>query len=121
MKENRIIIAGSRSCPESSPELEEQIEAILKQYKRSSVEIVDGTARGADRLGYNIAQKWNLPVKRFPADWEKEGKRAGYLRNKKMAQYGTELIALWDGYSRGTFMMIQLARRNNLKVTIIKI
>ena len=44
-----------------------------------------------------------------------------------MAQYAAKskklgvLIAFWDGKSRGTKMMIDLAKKNNLKVFVINV
>lgn len=32
---------------------------------------------------------------KFPADWNKYGKTAGYLRNMQMAEYADALIAFW--------------------------
>ena len=70
----------------------------------------------AHRNGYEFTE--------FPADWSL-GKRAGYLRNKQMAEYASELngalIAFWNMKSRGTKMMIDLARRYWLDVYIINL
>ena len=35
-----------------------------------------------------------------------------------MAEYGDALIAFWDGKSRGTKHMIDLAKHNNLKIRV---
>lgn len=48
----------------------------------------------------------DIPVKRFPADWDRHGRAAGPIRNCQMAQYADALIAIWDGKSRGTKNMI---------------
>lgn len=79
-------------------------------------EVVSGTARGADQLGERWGLQTGLPVTRFPADWEKHGKRAGYLRNAEMAEYADALVAFWDGSSRGTKHMIDLANKAGLQV-----
>ena len=36
-----------------------------------------------------------------------------------MAEYGDALIAFWDGKSKGTLHMINLAKERNLKVKIV--
>ena len=118
---NRIIIAGSRSCPEDSAILKDKINKILLHIDCYDTEIVSGTCKGADILGENYAKDNKLPIKQFPADWDKHGNKAGYIRNKEMAEYATHLIALWDGESKGTKMMIDLAKRNGLKVRVIEI
>ena len=55
----------------------------------------------------------------MPADWNKYGKRAGYLRNADMAKEAHALIAFWDGKSKGTNHMIQLAKQNYLTIKVV--
>jgi hypothetical protein len=81
-------------------------------------EVVSGGARGVDRLGEDWAKINKVPVTRFLADWNKYGKRAGYVRNAVMASYGTALVAVWDGCSKGTKHMIDLAAAKGLPVHI---
>jgi hypothetical protein len=57
---------------------------------------------------------------RFPANWDRHGKAAGGIRNTAMANYGTHLIAFWDGESPGTRDMIAKAKRAGLKVLVIR-
>jgi hypothetical protein len=59
------------------------------------------------------------------ADWEKYGKRAGYIRNEEMAKYAKQdeigiAICVWDGESKGTKHMIDLAKKYDLQVFIVK-
>jgi hypothetical protein len=84
----------------------------------TDIEVVSGCARGADQLGERWADERGYPVKRFPADWHKHGKRAGYLRNEEMAGYATHLVAFWDGRSRGTKHMIDLG--HNLQTRVVR-
>ena len=56
----------------------------------------------------------------FPADWERHGKAAGYIRNREMAQNADALVAFWDGESRGTKSMIDLAKEYDLAVRVLK-
>jgi hypothetical protein len=74
---------------------------------------------GADYLSKRLAKEKNIPHEEFPADWQKHGKRAGYIRNAAMGEAGTHVLAFWDGKSRGTAMMIDIARRKNIPVEII--
>ena len=53
----------------------------------------------------------NIKVMRFPANWKKYGKKAGPIRNETMAKNAEGLVAIWDGQSRGTTSMINLATR----------
>lgn len=129
----RIIIAGSRNFYDYDF-LKRKVISILKtdlisKYNlesRSEIEIVSGTSKGADSLGEQLANEMVFKLKKFPADWINFGKSAGYKRNKQMAEYANEsqngvLIAFWDGISKGTKHMIDLANKNELQVYIIKI
>ena len=88
------------------------------------VEFISGTAVGADRLGERFALALNAKVHRFPADWNTYGKSAGYIRNEQMAKFAISddsygvLIAFWDGESKGTKHMIDLAKKHGLEVCI---
>lgn len=68
-------------------------------------EIVSGGARGVDLAGESLALETHVPVKRFPAEWDKHGKGAGPIRNKQMAEYADALLLIWDGKSRGSANM----------------
>ena len=57
-------------------------------------------------------------MKRFPAEWDKYGRKAGPLRNEAMARYADALLAYWNGESKGTKSMIELAKASGLKVGV---
>ena len=110
----KLIIAGSRE----GFTYEDVVEAFDSLIDAVVSEIVSGGARGVDRFGEQLAKARGIPLTIKPADWDKYGKSAGYIRNKEMAEYADALLALWDGESRGTKHMIDLAKKNNLKVHI---
>lgn len=114
----KVIVAGSRTFNDYLL-LEEKLDKILAN-KLPDVEIVSGTAYGADKQGELYANKNKLPIKRFPADWNTYGKKAGYLRNLEMAKYADACVVFWDGTSRGTKLMIDLANKYNLPLRIIR-
>ena len=109
----RTIIAGSRNITD----INELISAINKiDWKIST--IISGTARGVDRLGEFYADLNDVPVERYPAKWDIYGKMAGHIRNIEMANKAEALIALWDGKSKGTKQMVDVAKKLNLKVFV---
>jgi hypothetical protein len=112
----KVIIAGGRNF-NNYDVLRQNCDKVLSLQE--DVEIVSGTANGADKLGERYAQEKGLLVKQFPADWEKYGRGAGYKRNEEMAKYADVLIAFWDGKSRGTKHMIDLAKKYELKVEVV--
>ncbi len=113
----KVIIAGGRNFNDYN-KLRESCNNILVNQK--DVEIVSGTAAGADTLGERYAQEKGYEVKKFPAQWDLYGKSAGYKRNQQMAEYADGLIAFWDGKSRGTKHMIDIANNKGLKVRVIR-
>jgi ABC-type enterochelin transport system substrate-binding protein len=113
----KVIIAGGRNFRDYD-KLRESCDNILVNQKE--VEIVSGTAAGADTLGERYAQEKGYEVKKFPAQWDLYGKSAGYKRNQQMAEYADGLIAFWDGKSKGTKHMIDIANKMGLKVRVIR-
>lgn len=116
----KTIIAGSRSCLDYS---------VVKKAVRLSIEsgfqfptcIVSGGAKGVDTLGEKFADEFGISKEIYLAEWDKYGRRAGYIRNEEMAKVSDSLIAIWDGCSRGTKHMIDLAKKYNLRVYVYKI
>jgi len=111
----RVIIAGGRSFKDYN-RLCSVCDYMLQN--QTDIEIVSGTAMGADKLGEQYAQERGHKIARFPAEWDKYGKSAGFKRNEEMAEYADALIAFWDGNSKGTKHMIDLAEKHNLKIKI---
>jgi hypothetical protein len=132
MKIKSVIIAGSREFNHY-----ETLRKSCDYYLQNeiAIEIVSGTAPGADQLGERYAIEKGYPIKPFPADWEntdgkpeheigrrRDGrlywKLAGHVRNEEMAKYADALIAFWDGKSTGTKNMIEQAKKHNLEIRI---
>jgi hypothetical protein len=98
-----LAVVGSRSWIDNG-----LIDRRLKEIWPS--EIVTGGAAGVDM----IAEAWGIlhaiPVKVFYPDWSL-GRKAGPLRNQKIVNYCDELVAFWDGKSKGTLSSIELAKK----------
>lgn len=116
----RVIVAGSRTFNDYallSAKLDQLLAGKIAQGEK--IVIVSGGARGADKLGERYANERNFEIDLHPASWEKHGRSAGYIRNEEMARAADALVAFWDGSSRGTKHMIDLARKYNLQVRVI--
>lgn len=111
----KVIIAGGRDFDDYQFLLD-SICPILKSD--DDIEIVSGCAKGADMLGERFANYFGLPIKKFPADWDRYGRGAGHIRNSQMAKYADELIAFWDKKSKGTKHMINTAKKLGLKINV---
>lgn len=114
----KLIVAGSREFTDYF---------LVKQYLDKIAQdnviecIISGMARGADMLGWKWAKENNVRVIECYAEWNTYGKRAGYMRNERMAALGTHLLAFHNLTSRGTKHMIDIARGKGLKVKIVEV
>jgi len=115
----KVIIAGGRDFTDYKY-LCQVCDYMLQNQNSAEIEIVSGTARGADKLGEQYAKEKGYKIAYFPADWDAFGKSAGYRRNVEMAEYGDVLIAFWDEKSTGTKHMIDIARDKGMRVKIAK-
>lgn len=98
----KVIVAGSRNV--------DDYKLVVDTIIRSGytiTEVVSGCATGIDRLGEQWARANNIPIKEMPANWNLNGKAAGPMRNKLMAEYADAAVIIWDGESRGTRNMIE--------------
>ena len=122
--EHRVIIAGSREMADYEAAKKAISEAFSEIGGGAPVRVVSGHCRGADILGERYAREHGLELAVFPAEWNRYGRRAGFIRNTRMAEFATEegsegtLIAFWDGQSRGTKMMIGIAEKKGLSIHV---
>lgn len=110
----RILVCGDREWSDWEMILQE-----LSVYPTDTV-IIEGEARGADRLAGQVAVELGFQVIRFPADWKKYGRGAGPIRNQQMLDEGRPdlIIAFHDDleHSRGTLDMVMKARKAGIQI-----
>lgn len=99
-------------------------------------EVVSGCAKGIDTQAIEWAEKNDIPVAPFEANWsdlshpdalikttkwgQKYDARAGLRRNEVMAVYADALIAIWDGKSPGTRHMLKMARKREIPAFVYR-
>lgn len=117
--EFKVVVAGTRDF-NNYKLLKKTLEKLLERKIAEGYEIVivSGTCKGADLLSEQFAKEKGYRVDRFPADWSL-GRKAGPIRNEKMAKHGDALIAFWDGISRGTKSMIDYMKKENKPYRVI--
>lgn len=120
MQEFKLIVAGGRDFNDYELLSRVIMDMANKEYPDRAISIISGMAKGADALGYFFAIKHNVVKYSFPADWNKHGRSAGFIRNKEMGNFADGLIAFWDGKSKGTAQMIQYMGSLNKPVIIVK-
>jgi hypothetical protein len=119
-----VLVCGGRDFDDRDmmfPVLE-----FLRAFYGPGLRVMHGAARGADALAADIADQLGVVQKGFPADWAKDGRSAGPIRNRRMGS----LLATWmlQGHTvevlafpggSGTRDMCQFAESLGIAVTLI--
>jgi hypothetical protein len=118
----RVLVCGSRDWND-----EFAIWCVLNGYASDDlgVTVINGGALGAD----SIARKWaalnEQPCETYPADWSREGKAAGPIRNSRMLIDGKPEV-VWAfitkdlEQSRGTADMVRRARLAGVPTYVVR-
>ncbi len=115
----KVIIAGSRGFTNYGL-AKKHLDKIMVNAP-SSTTIICGGARGADLIGEIWAEHREFNIEYFIPEWDLRGKSAGYIRNEEMAKNATHCIVFWDGVSKGSKHMIDLAKKYKLETRVIRI
>jgi len=111
----RILVCGGRNFKDRNL----LYKALLPYRDEEDITIIHGNASGADTLGRIWAEAFFHKIEPYPADWNKYGKRAGYIRNVQMLNEGKpDLVVAFPG-GKGTQMMINLAEAAGVPVVRI--
>lgn len=116
----RVVISGSRSITDHKF-IFEKLDTLLQKFNKehNTKYLIGGEARGVDSAisKYAESRGWlYIPVK---PEWDLYGKSAGYKRNLVMLNLASHFIAIWDGKSRGTNNVIDIATRLDLPLRIV--
>lgn len=113
----RLIVCGGRDYANA-----EFVNATLDHVleSRGIACIIEGGAKGADRLARAWAASRGVSVETFNADWKKHGApAAGPIRNKQMIVEGKPHGVIAFPGDRGTANMIAQAEGYGLKVWLL--
>ena len=106
----KIAIIGSRNIQTQN----------LGDYLPENIsEIVSGGAKGVDTCAKEYAENNNIRLTEFLPEYARYGKAAPLKRNIQIIEYADEVLAFWDGKSRGTKHVIDMCRELNKKVTVV--
>lgn len=101
-----IAVIGSRGF--NNYQIVERVLDKLKPFV-----LVSGGARGADSLAEEYADKNGLLKVIIKPDWERDGKKAGFIRNYKIVDKADIVVAFWDLESKGTKHSIDYSNKLN--------
>ena len=109
----KVLVCGGRDYPDFQ-KLQDIMDAL---HGHTPIGIlIEGGARGADRMASSWARAAQVMTMTFPADWEKHGKAAGVIRNQLMLDEGKpDLVVAFPG-GRGTAGMVRKARRAGVEI-----
>lgn len=129
----RILVCGGRSfgeVPDGCPpdQIAQHAERagrevfLLRQVldqqitERKATHVITGGARGADQHAARRALWRGIKVEVYKADWRKDGKKAGPIRNARMLQEGKPDLVLAFSGGRGTADMVLRAKAAGVEV-----
>lgn len=115
----RMLITGSREYTDKEIIID-AIEKYLGDEYIEDVIIIEGGARGADRIAQQHALDMGYIVETYPANWDKYGKKAGSIRNQEMVDAGADICLAFplEG-SIGTYDCIRRAKKAGIETIII--
>jgi hypothetical protein len=83
----RLLVCGSRTWTDR-PRLWQVLDRLVTAHGDGQVVLIEGDARGADRLAGQLARERGWRLERYPADWTRHGRAAGFRRNARMLREG---------------------------------
>jgi len=109
----RVLVCGGRNFADKAL-LSRTLDSLYQKEGIST--LIEGEARGADKLSAQWAEAYDIKILRFPANWKLYGRSAGYVRNRQMLTEGKpDLVIAFPG-GRGTEMMCDIAQRIGVEV-----
>ena len=82
-------------------------------------EIVSGGAKGVDTCAKKYAEEHGLKITEFLPEYDKYARAAPLRRNMQIIDYADEVLAFWDGHSKGTKFVIDNCKKKNKKVIVV--
>lgn len=119
----KVLICGSRGWHDPEP-----IETIIAGYDiiaegaNQKLTVIQGGARGADAIAKSLAKSWGAEIITEEANWNKYGKGAGPIRNKKMLEdHNPDVVWAFrtTGKSNGTDDMVKQAKARGIPTFVV--
>lgn len=115
----KLIIAGSTGFKDHIL-LTNETDKFIRSIGVTNVEVLSSNENGASIIGKYYANHFNHDCTILEADWVKNGKSAEYDRDVELVEMADACIVFWDGLDKTTLNLINICKRNNLKLKIIE-
>jgi hypothetical protein len=114
----RVLITGSRDWTDRDAIWTALADTMSPLPHDVEPVIVHGACpSGADAIAHNWAVRYGATVEQHPANWQLNGKRAGFIRNAHMVNLGADLcLAFIKDGSRGASHTAALAEKAGIPV-----
>lgn len=112
----RVLVCGGRDFTDTLF-VYSKLDSLHDQIPFPGVDVlIEGNAKGVDRIAGYWARRRGIENQKFPADWKKHGRAAGPIRNKEMLVKGKpDLVVAFPG-GRGTANMIKIANLAGIEI-----
>lgn len=107
----KVAVIGSRGL---------QVDRLGDYLPTGVTEIVSGGARGIDTCAKNYALSHGLKLTEFLPEYNRYGRGAPLRRNIAIIEYADQVLAFWDGKSRGTKFVIDNCKKRNIPVVVLR-
>ena len=97
----RIAVVGSRGVTVKN----------LEQYLPPCDGIISGGAKGEDACAAEYAHAHGIALVELLPQYDLYGRAAPIVRNREIVDMADEIVAFWDGASKGTKSVIDYANR----------
>ena len=116
-QKKRVAIVGSRNY-NNRAEIYKYLDSKLNKIGHL---VSGGCPSGADNIAEQYAKDRGLSITIHYPNWEKDGRGAGFIRNRRIVEDCEILIAWQANKSAGTQNSIDLARKLNKQVIIFEV
>ena len=106
----KLAIIGSRNI---------QIDDLSPYIPSDCDEIISGGARGVDTCAAAFARDHGLKLTEFLPEYDKYGRAAPIVRNRTIVEASDEVLAFWDGSSRGTKSVIDFCKKISKPCSVV--
>lgn len=122
-----LAVVGSRSWPSEAFVTNQLSRLLRKSYDMAGMAeephlvltaVVSGGARGVDQMAARWALRNGIYLIEHLPEWDRLGKRAGFVRNEYIIQDADYVVAFMMRGSKGTQMSVDIAKRTDKSVHV---